>query len=84
MKAIQLANSGALIITRESGNKKREHTYNPNKNTLRNKLEVEVEEGKKIIIDDYTGSDGTTKREILFNLNNNSLNKIRKNGKKEN
>jgi len=72
-----------LTLTKESDNKKKEFTYNSEINTLRKKLEVEVESGKSLIIDDYTDKDGVTKRGFTFNFNEKTLNTI-KNGKSKN
>lgn len=67
----------------EKENSIKEVTYNPNKNTLRKVLKVEVENGKDIVIDDYTDKEGITKRDILFDFDKQVLNKI-KNGKSKN
>ena len=82
-KVFQIARPGMLLYKEESGNKKKEYTFNPNKNTLRKRLEVEAEPGKSVVIDDYTNSEGVTKRDILFDFNQEILNQI-KNGKSKN
>lgn len=82
-KVFQIARNNLLLLKKEDKNKKKEYTYNPNIGSLRKRLEVEVESGKSVIIDDYTDSDGITKRDISFDFSKEILNQI-KNGKSKN
>ena len=82
-KVFQISRNDLLLLKKEDKNKKKEYTYNPNIGSLRKRLEVEVESGKSVIIDDYTGSDGITKRDISFDFSKEILNQI-KNGKSKN
>ena len=63
-RTIMLSDSGILEINKESGNKEKQFTYNPEKETFRKKLIVEVEPNKNLVIDDYTNSEGVFKRDI--------------------
>ncbi len=69
------------MIKREKKFSKLETTFNANAGTLYSKITEELEKDKFVCVNTYINTEGRKEKEITFKLEEQLINKIKKNGK---